>query len=69
MTDRPAFYLVWNPETATVRYRHTDIGSAKAEAQRLVRIHGGEFIVLKPIVCYKKTDIETIHFEDDDIPF
>lgn len=64
--------MVWRKSTRDISYEHTTIASAKAEAERIARIHaGGEVYVLKQIAVVKLNDVqwEKLDTEDPDIPF
>lgn len=38
-TQRPPFFLVWNPATGYCRRRHKTVEAAEAEAQRLANLN------------------------------
>jgi len=48
-TERPEFYLVYNPSNFHTRYRHDTFEQAQAEAQHLSNVHGCKFHVLKAL--------------------
>ena len=65
-------YMVWRKSTRDISYEHATIESAKAEAERIARIHaGGEVYILKQIAVVKTSDVhwERLDAEDPDIPF
>lgn len=39
--SRPPVFLVWNPHTSEVKYRHKTVESAEQEANRLARENPG----------------------------
>lgn len=67
------FWLVWNPRGENPSHRHQRLKSAKDEAERLARLHGGEFFVLEGIGLAKRLpDViweETAHVNEEEIPF
>ncbi len=54
--DQPLFYLVWR-EGTTPNYKHQSYQSAKAEAERLAREHGGTFHVLEHRASASRVDV------------
>lgn len=65
-------YMVWRKETRQISYEHLTIESAKAEAERIARINGGEEVyILKQIAAVKLNDVQwkKLDTEDPDIPF
>lgn len=60
--DQPDFYLVWR-EGTTPHYKHNTYQSAKAEAERLTREHGGTFHVLEHRASAKRIDVELTEVE------
>lgn len=63
------FFMVWCENGCSPAFKHSTIESAKQEAERLTRKHGGEFHVLKSIATVKRTDVTWIYYETDDLPF
>lgn len=47
ITPLAAFWLVWRPNGSNPSFRHPTETSAVREAERLAKLHGGEFFVLK----------------------
>jgi hypothetical protein len=50
-------------------YRHERKFSARIEAERLARMHGGKFYVLEAITATERKDIETVVLKEVGIPF
>jgi hypothetical protein len=69
------FYLVWREGGGCPTFKHPDYTSAAREAERLARGNPGqEFVVIAPVMGFKKTDVEQIRYEtaddlDAEIPF
>lgn len=71
-TERPAFWMVWNPQGHQPTKQHTTKLSAEREAERLARKERGQrFIVLRSVREYVVDDIQRIaHVDaDDEVPF
>ena len=71
--ERPAFWLVWNPQGHAPTRDHATRQSAEREADRLARLNRGQrFIVLQSVSERVVDDVQVIaHVADeaDDIPF
>ena len=67
----PDFYLVWreNSNSGTPTYKHTSYSSAKAECERLTRLHGGKFHILAHVATAEKIDVVFKEIELEQIPF
>lgn len=69
------FYVVWNPQHGSPKYRHTTAGQAVLEAERLASVNpGSEFFVLKAVArsISRTVNTERLDTSDDDmhtIPF
>lgn len=63
------FFMVWNESGHAPTYKHPTLESAKQEAERLTRRHGGEFHVLKSLASVKRNDVTWTDHEIDDVPF
>lgn len=65
------FYLVWNPEGANPRFRHSTQTRALIEAKRLAAASPGtEFYVLHALsVSRVKDPVETVCLSIDGLPF
>lgn len=69
-TQRPAFWLVWNPQGHAPTRQHENKASAEREAERLARaIRGQRFIVLQSIGERVVDDVQVIEHVGDDLPF
>ena len=71
--ERPAFWMVWNPQGHAPTKDHLTRQSAEREADRLARLNRGQrFIVLQSVSERVVDDVQVIaHVPDeaDDIPF
>lgn len=71
--ERPAFWLVWNPQGRAPTRDHPTRDSAEREAERLARANRGQrFIVLQSVSERVVDDVQVIaHVPDDrdDVPF
>lgn len=64
------FFVVWREDGGTPTYKHPNIQSAEAEAERLARMFPGiNFHVLACVGTVKKQDVEWTRMPVDDIPF
>jgi hypothetical protein len=54
--DSPQFWIVWR-ENTTPSFKHPSYQSAKAEAERLARLHGGTFHVLEHRASAERVDV------------
>ena len=69
-TQRPAFWLVWNPQGQAPTRQHENKASAEREAERLARANRGQrFIVLQSIGERVVDDVQVIEHVGDDLPF
>jgi hypothetical protein len=69
-TQRPAFWLVWNPQREAPTHQHENKRSAEIEAERLARANRGQrFIVLQSIGERVVDDVQRIEHVGDDLPF
>lgn len=62
------FFIVWNG-VGSPTVRHASRRAAEDEAERLTRIHGGEFMVLQLVNVCRKNDIVWDETPDKDVPF
>lgn len=60
--DNPQFWLVWREGTAP-SFKHTSYQSAKNEAERLSRQHGGVFHVLEHRATACRIDVVVTEVE------
>ena len=72
--ERPAFWMVWNPQGHAPTKDHGTKASAEREAERLARLNRGQrFIVLQSVSERVVDDVQVIvHVSDDvdsQIPF
>lgn len=51
------FWLVWNEQGNNPRYKHETEGSARAEAERLTKSHGGRFHVLELVASCERNEV------------
>lgn len=67
------FWLVWNADRTRVpMFVHRDEQSARMEAERLAKAHGGKFFVLQSIAMVEKNDVQWTEIDETfgvDIPF
>lgn len=54
--DNPQFWIVWR-ENTTPSFKHDRYESAKAEAERLARLHGGTFHVMEHRATAVRVDV------------
>lgn len=69
---KKGFFMVWREGGGVPTYQHESLDSAKKEAARLCRLHGGTFHVLKSEGTIQKIDVSWerhAHDADFDIPF
>lgn len=76
MSDfEPQYWCVWNEGGGSPTVRHPTFSTARAEAQRLARLHPGKrFAVLAAATAYVKDDVREVRFEgqrpwDEGVPF
>ncbi len=63
-----AFWIVWSgARFGTPTVKHDTLASARAEAERLTRQHGGGFHVMQLVGTATRADV--VWTEADDIPF
>lgn len=71
--QRPAFWMVWNPQGHAPTRDHATRQSAEREADRLARVNRGQrFIVLQSVSERVVDDVQVIaHVPDgdDELPF
>lgn len=68
--QRPAFWLVWNPQREAPTRQHDTKRGAEIEAERLARANRGQrFIVLQSIGERVVDDVQRIEHVGDDLPF
>jgi len=68
--QRPAFWLVWNPQGGAPKKDHGTKASAEREAERLARLNRGQrFIVLQSIGERVVDDVQVIEHVGDELPF
>ena len=72
-TQRPAFWLVWNPQREAPTRQHHTKRSAEIEAERLARLNRGQrFVVLQSVNERVVDDVQVIAHvaqDDDGAPF
>ena len=51
------FWMVWSEGSRNVTYKHESEASARAEAERLTKAHGGKFYVLQSVACCERNDV------------
>lgn len=51
------FWMVWSEGSRNVTYRHSNEESARNEAARLTKAHGGKFYVLQVIACCERNEV------------
>lgn len=69
-TQRPAFWMVWNPQGHAPTHQHETKRSAEIEAERLARANRGQrFIVLQSIGERVVDDVQRIEHVGDELPF
>jgi hypothetical protein len=66
---RAPFWVVWNPDRGMPTHRRAEFGLARAEAERLAKVHPGqEFIVMQAVgKAFVSQPAFWVRF--DDIPF
>ncbi len=74
VTKHDPFWIVWCPTgDRPPRYRHSEEGTAVAEAERLAQVHPGRTFVVLSSVCARRFGVmECIDLRQqvvDDIPF
>lgn len=68
MKTKDQFWLVWNENGSTPKYRHTIRANAEKEAERIARLApGSEVFVVQAVASFKLTDIERTEYAD--VPF
>lgn len=55
---KPKFWMVWRDGGGSPRYQHDSEESARVEAERLARAHGGTFHVLECTASCTRNDVE-----------
>lgn len=63
------FFLVWNEDGGAPKQKHRTFESAKAEAERLMKLYGGVFHVLKCVATGEYSPFKWDISNDIDIPF
>lgn len=70
MQERPAFWLVWNPQGHAPTRDHGSKASADREAERLARANRGQrFIVLQSVGECVVDDVQFIRHVCNEVPF
>jgi len=70
MSEKPPFWLVWNPLGRIPQFRHQTQKLAEEEARRLANENpGSTFYVLAPVCEIIKQPVTVRRFELDEIPF
>lgn len=70
MNNRPAFWLVWNPQGHSPVVQHDTKASAERESERLARANRGQrFIILQSIGERVVDDVQVITHVGEDLPF
>ena len=65
MREDDSFYVVWKDGGGAPTHRHESEASARREADRLARAHGGRFYVLCAISFVEKNDVRVVTLRRD----